>query len=342
MNTGMWTVIAAVGSFGVAALFGLWLIPFLKKIHFGQTIRDEGPKWHDSKKGTPIMGGFMFILSSIVIGSVSVLLYHGFGIEETRLLTAKIFSGMFMALAFGAIGFIDDYIKAVKKRNLGLTALQKLILQFVVAIAYLTTVALFGGKTETFIPFYGMLDIGILYYPLSAILIVGIVNAANLTDGIDGLDGSVTFFMSIFFMLIASFVSRMGVSIMAAALAGGCLGFLVWNFHPAKVFMGDTGSLYLGGYVCALAFALDMPIMLILIGLIYIAEMFSVILQVLYFKATKGKRLFKMSPIHHHFEMSGWSEVKIVVMFSVFTIICGSLAFIIVVNGKYPLPLFAG
>ena len=338
--TGMWTVIAAIAAFAIAALSGIWLIPFLKKIHFGQTIREEGPKWHDSKKGTPIMGGFMFIIASLAAGIVCVLLYHAFGIDETPLLTAKIFAGMFMAAAFGAIGFIDDYIKAVKKRNLGLTAWQKLILQFIVAIAYLVTVALFGGSTETFIPFYGMFDVGILYYPISAILIVGIVNAANLTDGIDGLDGSVTFFISIFIMLIASYVSRVGVSIMSAALAGGCLGFLVWNFHPAKVFMGDTGSLYLGGYICALAFALDMPIMLILFGLVYIIEMFSVILQVLYFKATHGKRLFKMSPIHHHFEMCGWSEVRIVVMFSILAVICGALSFIVVVFGNYRIPAF--
>jgi len=340
MMTGFWAVIAAAVSFAIAALFGLWLIPFLRKIHFGQTIRDEGPQWHNSKQGTPIMGGFMFILSSIVAGIACILLYHAFGLQEMPLMSAKLFAGMFMAAAFGAIGFIDDYIKAVKKRNLGLTALQKLILQFVAAIAYLVTIALFGGKTETFIPFVGMIDIGILYYPLAAILIVGIVNAANLTDGIDGLSGSVTFFVSIFFMLISSFVSRVGVSIMAAALAGGCLGFLIWNFHPAKVFMGDTGSLYLGGFVCALAFALDMPIMLILLALPYILEMFSVILQVLYFKATKGKRLFKMSPIHHHFEMCGWSETKIVVMFSVFTIICGALSFIIVVYGNYRILTF--
>ena len=333
---------AAVAAFIIASVMGIWLVPFLKKIHFGQTIRDEGPQWHNSKQGTPIMGGFMFITASIVSGTVCVLLYHAFGIQETPLMTAKLFAGMFMAAAFGAIGFIDDYIKAVKKRNLGLTALQKLLLQFVVAIAYLVTIALFGGKTETFIPFYGMLDIGILYYPLAAILIVGVVNAANLTDGIDGLDGSVTFFMAIFFMLIASYISKMGVSILSAALAGGCLGFLLWNFHPAKIFMGDTGSLYLGGFVCALAFAMDMPIMLILVSLIYILEMFSVILQVLYFKATKGKRLFKMSPIHHHFEMCGWSEMKIVVMFSLFTILCGALAFIIVVYGNYSVPSFAG
>ena len=182
--TGLWTIIAAVVSFAIAGLMGIWLIPLLKKIHFGQTIREEGPKWHNSKQGTPIMGGFMFIAASVVAGVVCVLLYHAFGVKETSLMSAKIFAGMFMALAFGAIGFIDDYIKAVKKRNLGLTAVQKLVLQFIVAIAYLVTIALFGGRTETFIPFYGMLDIGIFYYPLSAILIVGVVNAANLTDGI--------------------------------------------------------------------------------------------------------------------------------------------------------------
>ena len=333
--TKMWTIIAAVSSFGVASLFGLWLIPFLKKIHFGQTTREEGPEWHKVKQGTPIMGGFMFILSSIVIGVPCVILYNAFGgAPENMLLSAKVYAGMFMALAFGAIGFIDDYIKAVKKRNLGLTAKQKLILQFLVAIAYLATMYFFKDNTETFIPFVGMVDIGIWYYPLSAIFIVGIVNAANLTDGIDGLNGSVTFFGAMFFMLIAPFFDRMGVSIMSAALAGGCLGFLVWNFHPAKVFMGDTGSLYLGGFMCAIAFALDMPVMLILIGLVYILEMFSVILQVSYFKLTHGKRLFKMSPIHHHFEKCGWSEVKIVVVFSTFTVICGALALLIVMKYK--------
>ncbi len=339
--TGIWTIIAAAAAFAFAGIFGMWLVPFLKKIHFGQTIREEGPKWHNSKQGTPIMGGFMFIAASIVVGTACIILYHIFGVDETPLMNAKMFAGMFMAAAYGAIGFIDDYIKAVKKRNLGLTALQKLILQFIVAAAYLATVFFFGGETQTYIPFYGMVDLGLLYYPIAAIFIVGTVNAVNLTDGIDGLNGSVTFFVCVFFMLIASFVSRMGVSIMSAAMAGACLGFLLWNFHPAKVFMGDTGSLYLGGFVCAIAFALDMPIILIIIGLIYFAEMFSVILQVLYFKATKGKRLFKMSPIHHHFEMSGWSEVKIVVIFSVFTMICGCLSYMAVAFGSYPIAAFS-
>ena len=324
--TGFWTVIAAGAAFAVASLLGIWLIPFLKKIHFGQTIRDEGPAWHNSKQGTPIMGGFMFIIASLAAGISCVLLYHAFGVEETPLLTAKIFAGMFMAAAFGAVGFIDDYIKAVKKRNLGLTAWQKLVLQFVVAIAYLITIALFGGKTETFIPFYGMLDIGILYYPLAAILIVGVVNAVNLTDGIDGLCSSVTFFVAIVFIVIAGMHNMFGMSIFAASVAGGCLGFLVWNFFPAKVFMGDTGSLFLGGLFCAMAYGVNMPILIPLVGIIYLCEAGSVMLQVAYFKMTHGKRIFKMSPIHHHFEMSGWSEVKIVWVFSMITLIAGVAA----------------
>ena len=332
--TKIWTIVAAVSSFAIAALFGKWLVPFLKKVNFRQTEREEGIDLHKSKEGTPMMGGFMFILSSIASGVGCVMLFNGTAGEaaETVLINAKIYAGMFMALAYGAIGFMDDYIKAVKKRNLGLTALQKLILQFLTAIAYLVTIYLFGGNTRTFIPFAGMVDIGLLYYPLAAILIVGIVNAVNLTDGIDGLCGSVTFFGAIFFMLISPFMERIGVSIIAAALAGGCLGFLVWNFHPAKVFMGDTGSLYLGGFMCAIAFALDIPVMLILVGLVYIIEMFSVILQVVYFKLTHGKRLFKMSPIHHHFEKCGWSEIKIVIVSSIVTVVCGAAALIIIMQ----------
>lgn len=342
MALGIWTIIAAAAAFAIAAVMGMWLVPFLKKVHFGQTIREEGPKWHEGKQGTPTMGGFMFITASLLTTVVCVLIYYmtaEINPPETRLETIKIFAGLFLALASGFIGFIDDYIKVVKKRNLGLTAKQKLILQFLAAIAYLVTLWVSGASTATYIPFVGSVDIGLIYWPLAAIIIVGMTNAVNLTDGIDGLNGSVTFFAAIFFMLIASAMGRMGFSIEAAALAGSCLGFLMWNFHPAKVFMGDTGSLFLGGFVCALAFGMNVPILLILLGFVYLAEMFSVILQVLYFKATHGKRLFKMSPIHHHFEMCGWSEVKIVTVFSVVTAVLGVGAFMLVMFGNGMIPI---
>ncbi len=336
--TGIWTIIAAGVSFVMAGAMGFKLIPFLRKIHFGQTILEDGPKWHKDKQGTPTMGGFMFIAASIVASVGCVIGYHlsashGDIPAEAALQSVKIYAGLAMAAAFGAIGFIDDYVKVSKSRNLGLTPKQKLALQFLAAGAYLLTMFLFGEKPETFIPFVGTVDIGLFYYPLSAILIVGVVNAVNLTDGIDGLDGSITFFAAIFLIVLSGFTSHLGLSIMSAALAGGCLGFLVWNIHPARVFMGDTGSLYLGGYLCALLFGLDLEILIIPVGLVYILEMFSVILQVGYFKISHGKRLFKMSPIHHHFELSGWSEKKIVIVFSIVECVCCALSMLLVVYG---------
>lgn len=337
MNNSWLTLIAAVASFAIAAIAGKWLVPYLKKLKCGQTIRDEGPKWHQGKSGTPTMGGLLFIISSVV---VSVILYFVYmsnmnSVESavSGQNTVKFFAGIVMALMYGAIGFFDDYIKVVKKRNLGLTAKQKLVLQFLVAVAYLLTLSLSGVSSATMIPFVGWVDLGIFYWIIAAFVIVGFVNATNLTDGLDGLGASVTFFASLSFMLIGSYVYSMGMSIMAAALAGGCLGFLVWNFYPAKVFMGDTGSLFLGGFLCALAFGMNMPILLIPVGIIYIVEMFSVMLQVTYFKLTHGKRLFKMSPIHHHFEMCGWSEVKVDVVFSIVTLIFGVLSLLAVING---------
>lgn len=323
--TGMWTFIAAIVSFGIAAGLGKVLIPFLRKLKYGQTILGD-VEWHKVKQGTPVMGGIMFIISSVVTTVLCVLLYYITSKEgdfpiESSLATIKVFAGLIMAFLYGSIGFIDDYIKVVKKRNLGLTAIQKLVLQFAIAIAYLVTLAMAGDDTSTIIPFVGSVNLGVAYYVIAAVVIVGIVNATNLTDGIDGLCSSVTFFVCIFMMMICSILGVLSMSIMAAAMAGGCIGFLLWNFHPAKVFMGDTGSLYLGGMICALAFGVDLPILLIPMGIIYIAEMFSVILQVSYFKITKGKRLFKMSPIHHHFEKSGWSEVKIGMVFSFVTVI---------------------
>lgn len=336
---GIWALIAAVIAFGITAALGKWMIPFLHKLKYGQTILEIGPKWHKKKQGTPTMGGIMFIIGIFIAMVIAVPLYYttssnnSLNTAEPALMTVKIFGGLIMALFFGLTGFLDDYIKVVKKRNLGLTARQKLVLQFLIAAAYFATIYLWGGKPETYIPFVGLVNMGPLYWVLSAILMVGLVNAVNFTDGIDGLNASVTFFVGIFFMVIAGMLSLFGMSILAAALAGGCLGFLLWNFNPAKVFMGDTGSLFLGGMVCALGFGVGMPVLLIPMGIIYWAELFSVILQVSYFKLTHGKRLFKMSPIHHHFEMCGWNEVKICFVFSTVTILFGAVSVLLTVFG---------
>ena len=344
MTTGIWTLLAIAISFLITSVLGKWVIPYLHKLKYGQTILDVGPSWHKNKQGTPTMGGIMFIIGIILTIIILVPMYYamsrpsGINMTETPLMTCKLFSGLGMALCFGVIGFVDDYIKVAKKRNLGLTAKQKLVFQFLSAAIYLGAVFIAkkvngsSDMTNFFIPFIGNIDLGVFYWPISAVLIVGVVNAVNLTDGIDGLNSSVTFFAALSFMMITTYLGMMGLSIMSAALIGGCLGFLVWNFHPAKVFMGDTGSLFLGGIVCALAFGTDMPFLLVLIGLVYICEMFSVILQVAYFKITHGKRLFKMSPIHHHFEMCGWSETKICMTFSIVEIIMGAISFVLVVN----------
>lgn len=340
MIYGIWTFLTVAFAFVLSAAIGKFLIPYLRKLHFGQTILEIGPKWHMGKQGTPTMGGIMFIISILVVTVISTVLYIFFGDKLINIYFADIpreavfiFAGLGLAVANGFIGFIDDYTKVVKKRNLGLTAIQKLVLQFAAAALFLLVLGLLGYGTTTTIPFVGKVDLGFFYYIISAIVIVGVINAVNLTDGVDGLVGSVTFFVCVAFMLISVILNSLGITAMSAACAGACLGFLVWNFHPAKVFMGDTGSLFLGGIVCALAFAIDMPILLLPLGIIYLAEMFSVILQVTYFKLTHGKRLFKMSPIHHHFEMCGWSEVKIVTVFSIVTAIFGAISFALVFFG---------
>lgn len=340
MVYGIFTFCSALLAFIISAVLGKFLIPYLHKLHFGQTILDIGPNWHKDKQGTPIMGGIMFIVAIVVVTLISTITYILTGENFIDMYFADInreavfiFAGLGLAVANGLIGFIDDYTKAVKKRNLGLTAIQKLVLQFLAAGIYLAVLGLAGYGTSTLIPFVGMVDLGLFYYVIAAIVIVGMVNAVNLTDGIDGLNGSVTFFACVIYMLIASMLSYLGITAMSAASAGACLGFLVWNFHPAKVFMGDTGSLFLGGLVCAIAFALNLPVLLLPIGIIYIAEVLSVVLQVSYFKITHGKRLFKMSPIHHHFEMCGWSEVKIVAVFSAITALFGAVAFALVYFG---------
>ena len=326
-------LLVAVIAFAITAALGKWMIPFLHKLKFGQTIREVGPSWHKNKQGTPTMGGLMFILGIVVAMMACLPVFYTLGMEETLLMKAKVFAGLGMAVAFGAIGFMDDYISILKKRNLGLTERQKLVLQFAVAAAYLVTIRLAGGGTSTVFPFIGEVELGWFYYLLAAVAIVGIVNAVNFTDGIDGLNTTVSFFAFLSLALCAGILSMTGLSALGMASAAACIGFLIWNWHPAKVFMGDTGSLFMGGMVCALAFGMDLPILLLPVGFVYLCEILSVVLQVTYFKATHGKRLFKMSPIHHHFEMCGWSEVKICVVFGLVALLGGAVAMLCVAFG---------
>lgn len=329
--TGIIPAIAALVAFLASFALGIPLIPMLKRLKFGQTIREEGPEWHKSKQGTPTMGGILIAVGVALGVAVGFGLGNAFGgniaAEFGRKLSfTKLFAGLGLAVTMGLIGFIDDYIKVVKKRNLGLTAMQKTVLQSLATAAYLISLALAGLRT-THIPFVGQVSvvrgIGLVFWPIAFFFIYGFTNAVNLTDGIDGLASSVTLVVAVGFMLMAGSLGMLGADIIAASLAGACIGFLTWNWHPAKLFMGDTGSMFLGGMVVALAFSIDRPVYLLLSGIVYLCEALSVVLQVFWFKKT-GKRLFKMSPIHHHFEKSGWSEVKIVAVFSVITAVgCG-------------------
>ncbi len=321
-------ILTAVVAFGVTVLLGLLLIPVLRRLKFGQSILEEGPSWHKSKQGTPTMGGIMFIVGIVVavVAGYLLLAANGSAFKGTLELT-QLFGGLVMALLFGLVGFIDDYIKVVKKRNLGLTAWQKIIGQVLVTALYLAALYAAGDRSTIInVPFLGQWDLGFLYYPILGILIVGIVNSVNLTDGIDGLCSSVTFVAAVFFMIVSAYVGQLGMSVLSTALAAGCVGFLVFNAHPAKVFMGDTGSLFLGGMVVALGFGMNMEFILFFAGFVYCCESLSVILQVISFKTT-GKRIFKMSPIHHHFEMSGFSENKIVLLFSGVTLLMCAIGF---------------
>lgn len=317
----MGILVTLVTSFVITSVIGIWLIPFLHKLRYGQTILDIGPAWHKSKQGTPTMGGLMFIIGIVIACAAGwiTMKFSSHGLADAGPNGSfYLVGGLLMSLGFAAIGFLDDYIKVVKKRNLGLKAWQKSCGQLFVAVAYLIGEALLAPTTMVWIPFAGEFNFGFLYYPLMLFIIVGAVNSVNLTDGIDGLAASVTMVAGMGFMVIAALESYSQMNLLAAALAGGCLGFLVWNFHPAKVFMGDTGSLFLGGVVVALAFGLRIPVVLIFIGIVYVMETLSDIIQIGSVKLT-GKRVFKMAPIHHHFEMCGWSEVKIVAVFSAVT-----------------------
>ena len=313
-------LVAAVVAGILSAVSGRFLIPVLRALKAGQSIREVGPTWHNAKVGTPMMGGLMFVFSTAV-----VLLINAFKMEEYSALYV-----LAMALAFGVIGFLDDFTKMKYKRNLGLTSLQKALLQMAMSAVFLYVLYRTGMSTELYIPF---VDVSIRLHPVVYIVfamfvMVGCDNAVNLTDGVDGLCGSVTVPVMIFFTAAALKLGRTDLALLPAALAASLIAYLFYNWHPAKVFMGDTGSLFLGGAICGLAFALEMPLILILVGFIYICETLSVILQVGYFKLTHGKRLFKMSPIHHHFEMCGWKEEKICFIFTGITVVMCILAWL--------------
>ena len=305
----------------LAGILGWLLLPVLRALKAGQSIREVGPTWHNNKAGTPMMGGLFFIFASIlcVLGNVLVMQDH------------TVLYVLALSLCFGLVGFLDDFCKAKYKRNLGLTSIQKALLQMAVSAIFVYILYKQGTlNCDIYVPFFNVTFYihPLLYVFFAMFVMVGCDNAVNITDGVDGLCGSVTLPVMVFFTAAAFAMGKYDLAILPASLVGGLIAYLFYNWHPAKVFMGDTGSLFLGGVVCAMAFALDMPLILILVGLVYIIETLSVILQVTYFKLTHGKRIFKMSPIHHHFEMCGWKEVKIVLVFTAVSAVMCVLAWI--------------
>ena len=323
-------ILAFLIAFAAAFIAAKIVIPILVKMKVGQSIKEIGPTWHLNKQGTPTMGGVIFIagmfVAMITAGLPAIL----------RGELTHVFVFLF-ALVYGAIGFVDDYCKLKKKQNTGLSGWQKLLLQVVAAVLFVLAMRLTGiAKAELYVPFFQVtLSLPVpVYYDFAVFVIVGCVNAVNLTDGVDGLATGVSLPVTIFYTVMAAIWGYEAQGLFAAALTGGLAAFLCFNFHPARVFMGDTGSLFLGGAVCALAFAFNMPLILVPLGIVYICEALSDILQVGYFKLTHGKRIFKMAPIHHHFEMCGWNEYKV---FAVFTAV--SLVFAVIswlgVKGRF-------
>lgn len=316
------TILAIIISFAISAILCPIVIPFLHRLKFGQQVRTDGPQAHLKKQGTPTMGG-LIILSSIVITSL-------FYIREYP----KIIPVLFVTVGFGIIGFLDDYIKIVMKRSEGLKPMQKMAGQIVITgifAYYLVSAGEVG--TGMLIPFTGgfqrgsYLDLGILFVPSVFFIVLGTDNGVNFTDGLDGLCTSVTILVATFFTIVAM-GENSGISPITGAVVGSLLGFLLFNVYPAKVFMGDTGSLALGGFVSASAFMMQMPIFIAIVGLIYAVEVLSVMIQVTYFKKTGGRRIFKMAPIHHHFELCGWSETRVVAVFSIITAILCLIAYL--------------
>ena len=303
-------VIPVIIAFAISALLGPVVIPFLRKLKVGQTERKELES-HLKKNGTPTMGGIM-ILASIIITSL-------FYVKDYP----KIIPILFMTVGFGVIGFLDDYLKVVLRRSDGLLAWQKMILQIIVTGVFAVYMVKYSGVALTMlIPFSGgkYLDLGWLAIPVLFFAVVGTVNGTNFTDGLDGLASSVTIMVATFFSVVA-IGTNAGIAPITCAVVGALLGFLLFNVYPASVFMGDTGSLALGGVVVATAYMMQMPLFILIVGLIYLVEVLSVIIQVTYFKKTGGKRIFRMAPIHHHFELGGWSETRVVAVFSITTAI---------------------
>ena len=316
------TILAGIIAFAISALLCPAVIPFLHKLKFGQQIRQEGPQAHLKKAGTPTMGG-LIILGSIIITSLFYLRDY-----------PKIIPVLFVTVGFGIIGFLDDYIKIVMKRSEGLNPKQKLAGQILITAVFVCYLMRSGEVgTEILVPFTGgfdqgiLLDLGWLYIPFVFLVMLGTDNGVNFTDGLDGLCTSVTILVATFLTIVA-LGEESGISPITGAVAGSLLGFLLFNVYPARVFMGDTGSLALGGFVAASAFMMQLPLFIPLVGLIYLAEVLSVIIQVTYFKKTGGKRIFKMAPIHHHFELCGWSETRVVAVFSIITAILCLVAYL--------------
>lgn len=309
-------------SFGISVILCPVFIPFLKRLKFGQNIREEGPKEHLKKRGTPTMGGLIIIFSVVITA-----LYF---ISDNK----RIIPVLFVTLGFGLIGFLDDYIKIVMKRSMGLSPVQKMGLQIIVTAVFAMYIVRYSeAGTKMLIPFTGgvadgkYMDIGILFVPMMFCAVLGTVNGANFTDGLDGLVTGVTIIIAVFYTVV-SYMTGSGIEVITGAVAGSLLGFLLFNVYPARVFMGDTGSLALGGFVASTAYIMNMPFFLLIIAFIYFIEVMSVILQVVFFKLTGGKRILKMAPIHHHFELCGWSETRVVTVFSTITAIMCMVAYL--------------
>ena len=310
-------IIAVLVSFALSVIMGPVVIPMLRRLKMGQTEREEGVQSQLLKAGTPTMGGVIIIASIMITSLLFVRDYP------------KIIPVLFVTVGFGLVGFLDDYLKVVLKRSDGLMPKQKMALQIVITAIfayYMVNVA--GVSLEMLLPFSGgkYLDIGWIAIPLLFVAVIGTVNGVNFTDGLDGLASSVTVIVATFFSVVA-IGTQSGIAPITCAVAGALLGFLLFNVYPASVFMGDTGSLALGGFVASTAYMLQMPLFIILVGAIYLIEVLSVMIQVTYFKKTGGKRFFKMAPIHHHFELCGWSETRIVAVFSIITAILCLIAF---------------